>query len=81
MNDRPDTTKIILLSDAAGGQNKNATILKFCTWFAKTYNVQVCQLFPPRGHSFGQCDRNFGIMKSGIKNKAIIETIVNNIQN
>lgn len=34
----------------------------------------MCQLFPPRGHSFGQCDRNFRIMKSGIKNKPIIET-------
>lgn len=31
-------------------------------------------MFPVRGHSFGQCDRNFVLMKSGIKKQTEIET-------
>lgn len=52
--------KLVLLSDATGGQNKNATMLKFCSYLAKALGIEVIQLFPVCGHSFGQYDRNFG---------------------
>ena len=34
-------TKEVFLSDTAGGQNKNRTIVSFGSWFAKTYNVNI----------------------------------------
>lgn len=33
------------------------------------------------GHSLGQCDRNLGFMKSGIKNKFVVEKIETYLQN
>ncbi|KAJ8876502.1 hypothetical protein PR048_020947 [Dryococelus australis] len=38
-------------------------MLRFCSWLSKTLGVPITQLYPVRGHSFGQCDRNFGIVK------------------
>lgn len=58
---------IVFLSDAAGGQNKNTLMSSFCTWFAYTKKINITQLFPVRGHSYGQCDRNFGILGNKLK--------------
>lgn len=44
-----------VFSDACEGQNKNYTLIRF---FEKIY-----QYFPVHGHSFLQCDRNFGTAK------------------
>lgn len=71
----PKIKKIVLLSDAAGGQNKNQTLMKFCLYIASNYSVEVIHMFPVRGHTFGQCDRNFGLIKSKIKPKEDIETV------
>ena len=65
--------KIVLLSDGAAGQNKNQTMMRFCSWLSKLYHVDIIHLFPVRGHSFGQCGRNFRVMKSTIKEKEEIE--------
>lgn len=66
--------KIVLLSDAAGGQNKNAILLRFCSFLTKMYDVEVIQVYPVIGHSYGQCDRNFGLVRSSFKKSEIIET-------
>lgn len=68
----PNTKTIVLMSDATGGQNRNATVTKFCTWFAKTHEIEVVHLYPVRGHSFSQCDRNFGLVRSKIKKREVI---------
>ncbi|KAG8285295.1 hypothetical protein J6590_083143 [Homalodisca vitripennis] len=68
-------------SDAAGELNKNITMLRFCSWLSKTLKVAITHLYPVRGHSFGQCDRNFGIMKSSIKKKETIETMKPYLEN
>lgn len=65
---------VVLLSDSAGGQNRNSTMVKFCSWFSKVFGVEVLQLFPVRGHSFSQCDRNFGLVRSKIKKTEVIGT-------
>lgn len=65
-------TTIVLLSDATSGQNRNTTITKFCAWFARLHNVEVIHLYPVRGHSFSQCDRNFGLVRNKIKNREVI---------
>lgn len=71
----PRVKKIVFLSDGAGGQNKNKTIVSFGCWFAKVYNVDITHMFPVRGHSFSQCDRNFGIFKTLLKKKEVITTV------
>lgn len=65
---------LVLLSDSAGGQNRNSTIIKFCSWFSRVFDVEIVQLFPVRGHSFTQCDRNFGLVRSHIKKREVIGT-------
>lgn len=70
----PQVKNIVLLSDSAGGQNRNLTMTKFFNWFSKVYNVEMIQLFPVRGHSFTQCDRNFGLVRKYVKKKEIMGT-------
>lgn len=74
LQDNLEITDIILLSDAAGGQNKNIIIVSVCMWLSRMFNVTITHLFPVRGHSFGQCDRNFGIIKSAIKKEETVPT-------
>ncbi|KAJ8878956.1 hypothetical protein PR048_019560 [Dryococelus australis] len=47
----PNIRETVLLSDAVGGQNKNATMLRFCSWLSKTLRVPITDLYP--------CDHNF----------------------
>jgi hypothetical protein len=65
----PNVKEIVFLSDAAGGQNKNTIMSTFCSWLAVTRKVKITQLFPVRGHSYGQCDRNFGMYGKILKKK------------
>lgn len=62
-------TRLVLLSDSCGGQNKNITVVKFCAWLARLYRIEVDHLFPVRGHSFNICDRNFGLFRIANKKK------------
>lgn len=66
--------KIVFLSDSCGGQNKNITVVMFCTWLAKSLNITVEHIFPVRGHSYNQCDRNFGRYSILLKSLETIET-------
>lgn len=72
LKELPNVKYVIFLSDACGGLNKNISIVSFCSWLSRVYSVEVLHLFPVRGHSFGQCDRNFGLLRKKIKN---IETM------
>ncbi|KYN09437.1 hypothetical protein ALC57_18456 [Trachymyrmex cornetzi] len=67
--------KLIFFSDACGGQNKNHIMVKFCCWLAKTYNISIEHIFPVRGHSFNQCDRNFGLYGKLKKRKETVYTV------
>lgn len=49
------------------------TMLRFCSWLSKSQNVSIIHLYPVRGHSFDQFDRNFVMMKSYIKKEECIE--------
>lgn len=66
--------EIIMFCDAAGGQNRNRTINKFCLWFAKVNNVEITIIYPVRGHSMCQPDRNFGLIRNSLKRKEVIGT-------
>lgn len=66
--------EIVLMSDNAGGQNKNHKMLMFCSFLAVKFKVKVTQLYPVRGHSYCQCDRNFGAYSNVLKRTARIAT-------
>lgn len=74
MNEFPDLKKIIFFSDACGGQNKNMTVVMFSTWLANSLNIEIEHIFPVRGHSYNQCDRNFGRYAILLKSLETIET-------
>lgn len=56
--------QIFLYSDAAGGGNRNYEILLFFSILAVLLQIQIQHSFPVRGHSYCQCDRNFGLYGS-----------------
>lgn len=74
LQEMPNIKKIVLFSDACGGQNKNITMVMFSTWLAKSLNMPIEHIFPVRGHSYNQCDRNFGRYSILLKSLETIET-------
>lgn len=68
----PNISKVVLLSDATWGQNRNFLMKRFNAWFARVHEKNVMQGFPVRGYSFSQCDRNFGLNRKSIKNVEVI---------
>lgn len=65
--------EIVLKSDNAGGQNKNHKMM-FCYFLAVKFKVKVSQLYPVRGHSYCQCDRNFGAYSNVLRRTARMAT-------
>lgn len=74
LKDFPNIKKIVFFSDSCGGQNKNISVVMFSTWLAKSLNVTIEHIFPVRGHSYNQCDRNFGMYSILLKSLETIET-------
>jgi hypothetical protein len=68
-----DVKEIILFSDAAGGQNRNYSFLRFCLWKSAVLNIKISHIFPVRGHSYCACDRNFARYSSSLKKKERVE--------
>ncbi len=64
--------RLMLMSDNAGGQNKNMTMIRFCAWLSAKYGLEIEHWFPIRGHSFCVCDRNFGLYGRQIKKRCPI---------
>ncbi|KAL4708423.1 hypothetical protein ACJJTC_019659 [Scirpophaga incertulas] len=66
----PSVKELHVFSDACGGQNRNNTLIRFfLTLVAKNRFEKIYQYFPVRGHSFLQCDRNFGTAKRLIRRR------------
>jgi len=64
---------IYLLSDSAGGQNRNWCITKFCSLMAIILNINIIQVFPVRGHSYNPCDANFSQISREFKKFPTLE--------
>ncbi|PSN45051.1 hypothetical protein C0J52_04002 [Blattella germanica] len=74
LNDR--VTTLFLFSDNCGGQNKNHTIVRYCSALVENARFEeVHQYYPVRGHSFLPCDRAFGIIKRALKRIDRIYTV------
>lgn len=70
----PNVKHVTMFSDSCGGQNKNLTMVQFCCWLSKVFNVEVHHIFPVRGHSYCQCDRNFSLYSSKVNKMETVET-------
>ncbi|XP_043464094.1 uncharacterized protein LOC122507356 [Leptopilina heterotoma] len=75
LEDFPTIKKIVFYSDSCGGQNKNINVVMFCTWLASSLNIIIEHIFPVRGHSYNQCDRNFGKYSKILKNHETVENV------
>lgn len=68
-------TKIRLMSDGCGGQNKNSTLVAMvCSWFMSApRNIQDVEIiFPVTGHSYIPPDRVFGHSEKEIKRHEVV---------
>lgn len=64
----PTIKTLHIFSDACGGQNRNNTLVRFLLALVSLGRFDtIHQYFPVRGHSFLQCDRNFGTAKRKIR--------------
>ncbi|XP_041968600.1 uncharacterized protein LOC121725638 [Aricia agestis] len=57
--------QLSIFCDSAGGQNKNYNLIKWLHFITNKSNLlnRVDITFPIRGHSYMECDKNFGIIK------------------
>lgn len=53
--------QIFIFSDACGGQNRNYCMVGFLSLLSEHLQLEIHHLYPVRGHSYCQCDRNFGL--------------------
>lgn len=71
-------TKLRIMADGCGSQNKNSTMIAMCAYWLTTSApkeiTRVELIFPVPGHSFMPADRIFGLIEKEIKNK---EQIIN----
>lgn len=67
--------EVYLLSDSTSGQNRNKMMATFCSWLAMDQEITITHIFPVVGHSFGQCDRNFGVYGNKLKKEEKIHNV------
>lgn len=63
--DKTNITKIRLVADGCGGQNKNCILIGACSeWLLENESINSIELvFPVTGHSFMPADRQFRIVE------------------
>lgn len=63
---KPTTTHLQIFCDSCGGQNKNFTMFRFLHHLVHIEKKleKVTVTFPVRGHSYMECDKNMGLVKS-----------------
>jgi len=74
MKEKGTFNEVFLFSDACTGQNRNWVVGGVLTALAKGENITITQVFPVRGHSYCQCDRNFAVYSRVVKKTETIES-------
>ena len=65
----PNVKHIMAFSDNCGGQNKSHLTVKFWMYIVKNTNIEIVDhQFFLSGHSFNECDRDFGQIELKKKN-------------
>ncbi len=65
--------KICLFSDAADGQNRNWTEIRFAVFLSIYLEIEIMHIFSVRGHSYNICDTNFATIDGEFKKLPVIE--------
>ena len=78
--ERGQAKEIFLFSDACSGQNRNWTMVTFLMTVAAEFGVTITHVFPVRGHSYCQCDRNFALFSRKVKKTERVETVHDYVQ-
>ena len=63
-----DVVTLDIFCDSCGGQNKNYTVFRYLHWLVTTQNrlQKVTVTFPIRGHSYMECDKDFGLLNQKV---------------
>ncbi len=62
-----------MFSDAAGGQNRNWTMIRFAVFLSIYLEIEIMHIFPVRGHSYNICDTSFATIGREFKKLPVIE--------
>lgn len=67
----PEVQELVIFCDSCCGQNKNYTLFRMLHYIVHKVGRLQCvkMVFPIRGHSYMECDRNMGLINS----KAFVE--------
>ena len=71
--EKKNAKEVFLFSDACSGQNRNWTVVAFLMAVATELSLTITHVFPVRGHSYCQCDRNFALYSRQVKKTETIE--------
>lgn len=68
---KPEVQHLRIFCDSCAGQNKNYTLVRFLHYMVhgKKRFQSIDVVFPVRGHSYLECDKDFGL----IKQKSVVE--------
>jgi len=71
-----ENTKLVAWSDSCGGQNKNFAMISFWQYLVLSKRFKsVEHKFPEPGHSYFDCDRDFGKVESAVKHHQNIYSV------
>ena len=75
MKEKQTFRDVFLLSDGCTGQNRNWVVVSVLSALAKDEKMNITHVFPVRGHSYCQCDRNFGLYSRAVKKMETVESV------
>jgi len=66
---------VFLLSDGCTGQKCSWVVVTVLSALANDEKMNITHVFPVRGHSYCQCDFNFGLYSRAVKKMESVETV------
>lgn len=75
MKEKKDFKDVYLFSDGCTGENQNCVMASEFSALAMNENINITQIFPVRGNSYCQCDRNFAPYGRCVKKTETIDTV------
>lgn len=72
--DKTGISRIRLVADGCGGQNKNCILIGMCCkWLLENGNIKSLEeIFPVTGHSFMPADRFFGVIEKKLRKMEVV---------
>ncbi len=71
--------QIRFFSHAAGGQNTNWVIIKFCVFISVLLHINIVHLYPVRGHSYNIRGTNFAVIAKEFKKRLLLKHLMKHL--